>query len=327
MKFRPKRTILLAGAGRSGTTWLGKLMDASPSVFYKHEPDNVEKLSIFALVPSRLDLIVDNDGYCPAFQDALERTFWQHGLMFLASPELANDFLRSGPWKVVNLALRGIKKMGFAQEPTLKLRPWMFRRSVDEVSLVIKSVVSNMRLAWVHQHFPEIKQVLIIRHPGGYLNSWLNGKRDHGWSKFGKKGRLNQAIIPLARPEHEKYLDSYENGTDFERELIYWIIANETPLLQLGEKSGLMTVVYEDLCENPQKIMSQVYEHCEIPFLTSTQEFIEQTTSRQEDGFHSVFKDPRVAAEKWRSELSQEQIEIVERYLAGSILAPLWQAP
>jgi hypothetical protein len=326
MSIRPQRTVLLAGAGRSGTTWLGKLMDASPRVFYKHEPDNVTIWPMFHSVPSRLDPVAENDACKPAFEKAMEQTFWTHSLKFIIPPELPNDFLKPGPWKMANFALRSIRKVGLRKQPTMQLRPWMFQGGV-EMDLVMKSVVSNMRLAWVHRHFPEIKQVLIIRHPGGYLNSWLKGQRDHGWSEFGKKSRLSKAILPLACAEHEKYLDAFENGTDFERELIYWIVANETPLLQLDNAEALKTVVYEDLCEDPQKVMRQVYEHCGIPFDKPTQEFIEQSTSRQEEGFHSVFKNPRQVAEKWRGELPQEHIDTVERYLAGSTLAALWPTP
>ena len=92
--------------------------------------------------------------------------------------------------------------------------------------MVVKSVVSNMRLAWIHHHFPHINLVLIVRHPGGYLNSWLTGQRDHGWEGFGTKERLSNTLLPFACPQHQKYTDLFEIGTDFERELIYWIVAN-----------------------------------------------------------------------------------------------------
>lgn len=37
----PRKTVLIAGVGRSGTSWLGKILDSSPHVFYKPQPDDV----------------------------------------------------------------------------------------------------------------------------------------------------------------------------------------------------------------------------------------------------------------------------------------------
>ena len=58
----PEQTTFLAGTGRSGTTWLGKLLDSSSMVFYKHEPDN-PNLPWFRGIPSRLEALDENDSY------------------------------------------------------------------------------------------------------------------------------------------------------------------------------------------------------------------------------------------------------------------------
>ena len=39
----PPKTVLIAGVGRSGTSWLGKILDSSPHVFYKPQPDDVSR--------------------------------------------------------------------------------------------------------------------------------------------------------------------------------------------------------------------------------------------------------------------------------------------
>ena len=37
------RILLLLGAPRSGTTWLGKIFDSHPDVLYRHEPDTLDR--------------------------------------------------------------------------------------------------------------------------------------------------------------------------------------------------------------------------------------------------------------------------------------------
>ena len=42
-----QRLLLLIGARRSGTTWLGKIFDSHPDVLYRHEPDTVLRTRVF----------------------------------------------------------------------------------------------------------------------------------------------------------------------------------------------------------------------------------------------------------------------------------------
>ncbi len=320
----PEHTVLVTGAGRSGTSWLGKLLDASPRVFYKHEPDNWTYVPWFRNIPSRLDDVPENDSYREEVIGALERSFWTHCLHFVAPPDFPKKFLRHRLWRLMNLGLRAHRKLGLGDGPSFTIPRWMFREDISQIHFVVKSVMSNLRLAWLHRNFPTFRLLLIIRHPGGYLSSWLRGARDHGWAGFGDKSRLNGTLLPFPRAEHEKYAPAYHHGSRFERELIYWIIVNETPLLELAESSALKVVVYEELCSDTEGVLRRVYEHCGIPLGESTKRFIEASTSKHQDGFYSVFKDPSRVAEQWREVLSSEQIETVDSYLAGSFLSKLW---
>ena len=294
----PDHTVLVTGAGRSGTSWLGKLLDASPRVLYKHEPDNWTYVPWFRNIPSRLDDVPENDSYRDEVIWALEQSFWTHCLQFVAPPDFPKKFLRHRLWRLMNLGLRAHRKLGLGDGPSFTIPRWMFREDISQIHFVVKSVMSNLRLAWLHRNFPTFRLLLIIRHPGGYLSSWIRGARDHGWAGFGDKSRLNGTLLPFPRVEHEKYAHAYHHASPFERELIYWIIANKTPLLELAESS--------------------------IPLGESTKRFIEASTSIHQDGFYSVFKDPSRVAEQWREELSSVQIETVDSYLAGSFLSKFW---
>lgn len=320
----PKSVVLIAGTGRSGTTWLGKLMDASPRVLYRHEPDNWTRVPWFKDVPSRVDPIPKNDVYKEPFERGVERCLWTHCLYYVYPPSFRKDFQRNGLFGGVNLGLRAMRRLGLGDGPILEVPRFAFRQEPDQIHLVMKSVISNLRLAWIHQHFPHYRLVLIIRHPGGYLSSWLRGNPKGNFKGFGQRSRLDDTLLPFPRPELERYADSYANGTDFEREMIYWIVANETPLLALGDSPALKVVVYEQLCEAPERVLREVYEHCRIPFEDSTQRFLRASTSEHQEGYHAVFKDPKRVAWQWREEIAAPERETIERYLAGSMLAKLW---
>lgn len=318
------RTVLIAGTGRSGTSWLGKILDSSPLVFYKSQPDNTDRYPWFSGIPSRLEPSPESDRFREPFAQAITQTFWGHSVNLHNKPDFSKSFLHQRTWRALNFSLRVWRKLTRGGAPTFRIPRWMFSSDRYAALLVIKSVVSNLRLTWIHRHFPEIKLVLIVRHPGGYLNSIFKGARQHGWADVGKKERLSDTVLPFPRPEHLKYAGAFENGSDFERELIYWIVANETPILELAGSSTFKIVVYEELCARPADVAEDVFRFIGIPLNGSTRQFLRDSTTEERPGFYDVFKNPTRVARKWRDELSDEQLTVVDQYLERCSLGRLW---
>lgn len=316
--------VFVAGAGRSGTTWLGKILDANRETFYKAEPDNRNRLPWFRELPSRIDPIPESQHFGPPFAKALEQAFWHHALDFVQRPHFDKDFLRNRAYRGLTLLLRTERKLRLVDKPVLRIPRWMFV-SERTPRLVVKSVVSNLRLAWLHQQFPGFRIVLVIRHPGGYLSSWLRGQRSHSWSGFGDRARLDPTVLPFPRRDQlDRYAKVWVEGSPFERELIYWIVANETPILALRDTGALHVVVYEKLCAEPERVSRAVYEFCDLPFTEQAREFLTQSTDRHEEDYYSVFKNSQRVASEWRERLDANQVELAERYLRDSALAALW---
>jgi hypothetical protein len=197
----------------------------------------------------------------------------------------------------------------------------MFSSERKSATYIVKSVMSNLRLSWLHRQFPELRLVLIVRHPGGYINSWLTGSQ----RQFGERARLDNDVLPFVRDEQLRYGEAYENGTPLERELIYWTLANERPLVDLEGSDKLKVVVYEELCADPSRVLSELCDFIQIPFAPRMQTFIDASTKNHDARYYSIFKHPSVVANKWRDELTEEQLGTVDRYLRSSKLAKLWK--
>ena len=311
----PRNVVLIAGTGRSGTTWLGKILDSSPGVFYKSQPDDVTRYPWFRGIPSRIDPTPENDGYCGPFARAVHDTFWHHSAHLAGRPDFPKAFLHNGAWWTLNLGLRAWRRVTRGGAPIVPIPRAMFRSDPYGAKLVIKSVVSNMRLAWIHWHFPDIKIILIIRHPAGYLNSIFKGSRDHNWVNVGKKERLAPTLLPFPLPGHERYAKAFEKGDDFERELIYWLVANETPCVALRDCGMMKTVVYEELCIRPHDIVRETFGFLELPYTKQTACFLDASTCREHRGYYSVYKNPINSAFKWQKELRADAITVVDNYL------------
>lgn len=312
----------LAGTGRSGTSWLGKLMDAHDLVYYKHEPDNKKFFDLFGSIPSRIDIDQHEPAPVEAFRCAVEKTFSSYSPDIDILPHFKKSFLRNRCWQALTFAGRALRKLHVQKRPLLSVPDWFFVNA-NPVSGIIKSVTSNMKLAWVHDQFPSALIILLVRHPGGYLSSWIEGAIHHGWRGFGDRRRLDQTLLPFPENHHELF-DLYMKGSNFDRELIYWILSNEIPISMLGRSERFMTVTYEDLCGQPHAVVENIFDFLGLKMTTSVSELVDATTTRHDPGYYSVYKHSSKVVEKWEEQLSAQQKAQIERVLSESFLSQLW---
>ena len=134
---------------------------------------------------------------------------------------------------------------------------WVDRQNQQifpEVRL-IKEIRANLALKWLHDHFPEVPIVLLIRHPCAVVAS----RMDLGWA-------TDLDLRPfLSQPELIEdhllpYMDLINNSkTIEEKHAIIWSVSNLVPLRQL--KPGEVRIVhYEDLCTQPEQELPALFE-------------------------------------------------------------------
>lgn len=127
----PSKTIILAGSGRSGTTWLGDIIAADWRFRIIFEPFNPRK------VPQAKAANISLRPYC--------------------SPQEPCP----GLYHFTQLALTGKLHNSWVNQEGR--RPWAWR-------LLLKTIRTTLLLAWIDEHFhPPI--VYLIRHPGAVVAS------------------------------------------------------------------------------------------------------------------------------------------------------------
>jgi hypothetical protein len=70
-------------------------------------------------------------------------------------------------------------------------------------------------------------------------------------------------------------------------------------------------VWYEDVCTHPESKTRELLHFAGLSWHPQVARFVAQSTSRHSNRYYSVFKDPLVAATKWQTTLSGEDIERV----------------
>jgi hypothetical protein len=120
---------------------------------------------------------------------------------------------------------------------------------------LVKEIRINLALKWLHDHFPQVPIVFLMRHPCAVVLSRL----ELGWA-------TDQDIKNfLSQPDLiEDYLGDtldliHQAKTDVEKHAIIWSVTNLVPLKQLNPRDYHL-VFYEDLCTQTDATLSAVFK-------------------------------------------------------------------
>jgi hypothetical protein len=299
--------LLLLGARRSGTTWLGKIFDSHPKVLYRHEPDTVVRTRAFPDFCTDADVVVHRG----EARDYLLRMAGVRTLKSAGSlPLLPKSYQDKATFQLRRAIVLGLK----ACEQIPPLRGWarhvaipdlLGAQAMDQAPFcVIKSVISCGRVALYAEAMPEARILLILRHPCGQVASTMRGVAQH---KFEKQVPIEE-IIGL--PQADRYgltRAGLQAMSEAERHAWHWAILNEKALDDLPEDGRGRVLRYEDLCNAPVAVAHELLDFAGLAWDPQVDRFLEDSTRpTSRDRYYRVEKDPIIAMNKWRQELSAE---------------------
>ncbi|MCX7192854.1 MAG: sulfotransferase [Proteobacteria bacterium] len=300
--------VLLFGMPRSGTTWLGKIFDSHPDTLYRHEPDSRGTLNTLPMFPVGSDaekfrlFLEEYVARLPAIRDEK---------VSASLPIFAKHYYTAPRMVLRKLLVYGTKAasrfLGSLPVPDV-----VDVTGRTDVSIVWKSIESMGRLGVLARVFPKARCLLIFRHPCGYVASVLRGEAKHKFESGTSSGEdwgMYRLLLELpAAKTHGLDLAMVKAMLPVERLALRWALHYEHALTETAGLENVFTVRYEDFCEHPQQETKKAFAHCNLPWATETENFIASSTSRENAAYYSVFKDPKVAASKWKQELSAEEI-------------------
>lgn len=322
------KLVLLLGSPRSGTSWLAKIFDSHSRVIYRHEPDSVLKSPGLPFVPELAEQEQWRDqaaSYLSALQE--ERGSKSAGSLPMfrkefrgALPEYARRFY-SNSVKVIE-ALAG--KVGLSIAP--QIPDWISPVKKEKAVYVIKSVDSLTRTGLFARAVPSAKVVHIIRHPCAFVASEIRGEK------------LSVMQIDTFLPSQVKMSQAIARGMDItvlsamsrEQQLAsLWMLQNEKVMQEMASNPNYRAVVYEDLCKSPEETAMELFAFCGLEWDKQTADFISLSTEYKgsdNERYFQVVRDPLKAANKWRKELSADQIKAILEVVSDSQPGRLFQS-
>lgn len=314
-----KSPILLFGMPRSGTTWIGKLFDSHPDTLYRHEPDSVQRLKMPPFTKKE---------DAPRYRDELERFVAE--LPRMRSPEVVGKqplFPKRYQSAAGLAAYRASVLVAKAASRIRRHFPCAYRPTAEgceRACVVWKSIVSQGRLGTCIDALPDARAIYLLRHPCGYVASVLRGEAAR---RFGDSTPsaddlwlLELLLATDTGKRHGVTVDDLAPLTPEERLAWRWILIQENALAGVAHSDRVLVVRYEDVCAEPIGMTRRMFEFAGLDWQGQTERFVIASTYSNHSDYYSVYKNPQMAADSWRSKLTASTINRIERVLRGSAL-------
>jgi hypothetical protein len=285
--------ILVTGAHRTGTTWVGKMLAAGPQVAYISEPLNVQHRPgvLRAPVEKWYTLICEENEteYLPAFRELLG---FRYGLWReIRSLRSRRDFLRGG--RDFSVFLRG----RFLQQ-----RP------------LIKDPFAVFSVPWFADRLG-CRVVVTVRHPAGFASSLKRLKWAFDFHDLLEQPLLMQKWLNVDRAEMELIqTDDIIGQAALLWRMVYRVVAR---MMQLHP--AIIAVRHEDLSHDPVPFYRDLYAALDLDFTQDVEQTIlsasssENPTELPKTKVHAVKLDSRANLDNWKRRLSKEEITRIRK--------------
>jgi hypothetical protein len=124
--------------------------------------------------------------------------------------------------------------------------------------VLVKCIFSNLFLGWADRILPDVRKILLLRHPCAVAASKLSlSSQGWGWetqaARFPERAELREDyLLP-----HESLIRQVQDDP-FQHYVLSWAILNKVPLQQMRE-DRLHVVFYEDLCTDPERELRRLF--------------------------------------------------------------------
>ena len=290
--------ILVTGAHRTGTTWVGKMLAASPHVAYISEPLNVwHRPGVLGAPVAKWYTFIDDANeaaYLSAFREMLS---FRYGLLReIGSIRSRKDFLRMG--RDLSIFLRG-RLTGH--------RP------------LIKDPFAIFAAPWFAKRFG-CRVVITVRHPAGFASSLKRLNWSFDFNDLLSQPALMDTYLDADRVSMESVsADDIIGQASLLWRMIYRVVARMINLYP-----SFIVVRHEDLSRDPVSGYRDLYAALDLDFTPKVEQAIvgasssDNPTELSKKKAHAVKLDSRANLDNWKKRLQAGEIARI-REITGKV--------
>ena len=314
--------LFIVGMTRGGNTWLGKIFDAHPDVFYRHEPDSILKTQAIPAFCADQDV----DLHLPAAREYFVHVFKVRTSKaigtFPVMPKSYHSFLHHRLKQGMIVGAKGFEKIGifsgFFRDLAL---PEM--AGTPGIRHVAKSIAALGRMNLFSRLYPEAKIILLLRHPAGQIASAIkaiDSDKIDGQPPATRDWGIYEDLAATVQGRSKALtLSRFQSLDPVERLAWRWAISNDKALQDLEGRPNVRTVLYEDLCNDPLAVSRSLFEFSGLDWRNEVEAFVMASSSTANaNGYDRVIRDSRQTANSWRTKLAPSKIDLIANVLRQS---------
>jgi hypothetical protein len=285
--------ILVTGAHRTGTTWVGKMLAAGPQVAYISEPLNVlHRPGVLQSSVSKWYTLICEENeteYLPAFHEMLN---FRYGLWReIHSVRSRKDFLRMGRDFSIFLHGRLMRQRPLIKDPfAVFSAPWFAERLGCRV-------------------------VITVRHPAGFVSSLKRLEWPFDFRDLIDQPLLMQRWLGVDRAEMElMQADDLIGQAALLWRMVYRVVARMMKLYP-----SFVIARHEDLSLDPVSCYRDLYAALDLDFTPKVEEIIMNSSNSENPAelskkkVHAVKLDSRANLDNWKKRLSEAEITRIRK--------------
>ena len=186
------------------------------------------------------------------------------------------------------------------------------KRNKEQNFFVFKEVMFLYMIPTLLKEIDDMHIIFILRNPLDVLTSWYNAPREFypEWDIY-KEWRFAQSKMNFL-PERYYGYEKWEEA----------VMLAKTMKERYPDR--FFIVRYEDLDENPNKYIRELFEFTDIPFLSQTEDFIAETRSCNDNNTYGVHRNKKTSSRD-RKELPEEIRNEIKKRLDNFIEYIDWE--
>jgi len=280
--------ILVTGAHRSGTTWVGRMLALAPGVQYVHEPFNPRTAA--GLSPARFDryfTVVTSENEA-RYRPGLEQTIrFRYGLgAQLRSLRGVADVARTGRdlFRVQGARLTGKRPL-------------------------VKDPIALLSAEWLAEAFG-MNVVVLIRHPAAFAASLKRLGWKHSFATFIQDGRVPEVVRPYEAEIREQ---AERPGEILAQAALLWRLLYNAVDGYRDRHPDWAFLRHEDASLDPVGTFEQLYERLGLELTEAGRAEIARSSDPDNPAAlqtpHSVALASAASLGRWREDLTAQEVE------------------
>lgn len=282
-----RKPILVSGAHRSGSTWVGKVVSEAQNTHYVHEPFN-------------LSMTVYDSPIKYWFEFVSEKTEYNRQQEILT-------YLRS----FYDVSFVNTFKANRNKNITRRLyRSFLNARTTKKSRIILKDPLALMAAPWIYKTL-SCDVVITIRHPAAFVASLKLKDWKFPFDHLLKQPELVDLYL-LDFKDEIAFFTKNEGSIIEQGSLLWNIIYLVVIQFQKKYQTEWYFVRHEDLSKNPLEAFQELFQFLQLEYSEKVKQKIIDSTSKSEAT--TLERDSKANISTWTERLALSEINYVKEY-------------